>query len=92
MPARLLLPQPGYTAESVLPLACMPLNEVSQAWAVLARPPALAEAAAKMPAVLRFTVKEIDPSTGEAEEEGYEDEYQVRCSSTHCVSCMAHTQ
>ena len=26
--------------------------------------------------VLKFTTKEIDPSTGEAEEEGYEDEYQ----------------
>ena len=27
--------------------------------------------------VLRFTTKEIDPTTGEAEETGYEDEYQV---------------
>jgi coatomer protein complex subunit gamma len=27
--------------------------------------------------VLRFTTKEIDPTTGEAEENGYEDEYQV---------------
>lgn len=26
---------------------------------------------------LKFTSKEIDPSTGEAEQEGYEDEYQV---------------
>ena len=27
--------------------------------------------------VLKFTSKEIDPATGEPEEEGYEDEYQV---------------
>ncbi len=27
--------------------------------------------------VLKFSRKEIDPSTGEAEETGYEDEYQV---------------
>lgn len=27
--------------------------------------------------VLRFFSKEVDPSTGEPEEEGYEDEYQI---------------
>lgn len=27
--------------------------------------------------ILKFTIKEIDPSTGEPEESGYEDEYQV---------------
>lgn len=27
--------------------------------------------------MLKFVVKEIDPSSGEAEEEGYEDEYLV---------------
>ena len=27
--------------------------------------------------ILKFTSKEIDPSTGEAEEQGYDDEYQV---------------
>merc|ERR1711903_263147 len=26
---------------------------------------------------LSFTVKEVDPSTGEAEEEGFQDEYQL---------------
>ena len=26
---------------------------------------------------LRFTVKEVDPASGEAEEDGYEDEYQL---------------
>jgi len=33
--------------------------------------------AASFTNVLKFTLKEIDPSTGEPEESGYEDEYQV---------------
>jgi coatomer protein complex subunit gamma len=70
--------QPDFEAETVLPLACMPLNEVGQCFSVLRRPAGLS--AGKMGCVLKFTVKEIDPSTGEAEEEGYEDEYQVRSS------------
>lgn len=44
---------------------------------MLARPPG-SLSGGKIANVLKFTVKEIDPSTGEAEEEGYEDEYQVR--------------
>lgn len=31
----------------------------------------------KIPCILKFTVKEIDPSTGEPEEDGFEDEYQL---------------
>jgi hypothetical protein len=56
----------------------MLLNEVGQCFSVLRRPAGLSTG--KMGCVLKFTVKEIDPSTGEAEEEGYEDEYQVRTS------------
>lgn len=67
--------QPDFEADAVLPLASMPLNETGQCFTVLRRPASLA--AGKMGCVLKFTVKEIDPSTGEAEEEGYEDEYQV---------------
>jgi hypothetical protein len=70
--------QPDFEAETVLPLPSMPLNEVGQCFSVLRRPAGLS--AGKMGCVLKFTVKEIDPSTGEAEEEGYEDEYQVRSS------------
>lgn len=32
---------------------------------------------AKIPSTLKFTVKEIDPSTGEIEEGGFEDEYEL---------------
>lgn len=70
--------KPEFEAETVLPLASMPLNEVGQCFSVLRRPAGIS--AGKMGCVLKFTVKEIDPSTGEAEEEGYEDEYQVRAA------------
>ena len=33
--------------------------------------------AGRLACVLRFTVKEVDPATGEPEEEGYADEYQL---------------
>eukprot|EP00878_Enallax_costatus_P016622 GHUV01017441.1.p1 GENE.GHUV01017441.1~~GHUV01017441.1.p1 ORF type:complete len:330 (+),score=110.34 GHUV01017441.1:977-1966(+) len=65
---------PEFEAESVLPLPSMPLNEVGQCFTVLRRP---GMATGKMANVLKFVVKEIDPSSGEAEEEGYEDEYQL---------------
>lgn len=76
--------QPEFEAESVLPLSSMPLNEVGQCFTVLRRP---GLATGKMANVLKFVVKEIDPSSGEAEEEGYEDEYQVSelVTSVTCV-------
>jgi hypothetical protein len=63
-------------ADICLPLASMPLNEKSQCFTVLRRPVG-SLATSKIQSVLKFTVKEIDPSSGEAEEDGYEDEYQV---------------
>jgi coatomer protein complex subunit gamma len=41
-----------------------------------------------IPCILKFKVKEIDPSTGEAEEEGFDDEYQLEdidCSPANYV-------
>jgi coatomer protein complex subunit gamma len=69
--------QEAFEAESVVDLPSMPLNDVGQCFTVLQRP-AGSLATGKMANVLKFTVKEIDPSSNEAEEEGYEDEYQVR--------------
>lgn len=65
-----------FEAESVLPLPVMPLNEVGQCFTVLSRPEG-SLASGKIANVLKFRVKEIDPTTGEAEEDGYEDEYQL---------------
>lgn len=50
--------------------------QVGQCFTILARPQG-SLAAGKIANVLKFKVKEIDPSSGEAEEDGYEDEYQV---------------
>jgi hypothetical protein len=50
--------------------------QVGQCFTILSRPEG-SLAAGKIANVLKFKVKEIDPTTGEAEEDGYEDEYQV---------------
>lgn len=51
-------------------------SQVGQCFTILSRPEG-SLAAGKIANVLKFRVKEIDPTTGEAEEDGYEDEYQV---------------
>lgn len=53
------------------------LLQVGQCYTILSRPEG-SLAAGKIANILKFKVKEIDPTTGEAEEDGYEDEYQVR--------------
>mmetsp|Transcript_25184 Transcript_25184/g.54739 ORF Transcript_25184/g.54739 Transcript_25184/m.54739 type:complete len:900 (-) Transcript_25184:336-3035(-) len=65
-----------FEEESVIPLDVMPLNGVGQTFTVLRRPEN-SWALGKLVNILKFKVKEIDPSTGEAEEDGYEDEYQL---------------
>lgn len=65
-----------FEEEALVPLAAMPLNDVGVAYTVLRRPPG-AVVQGKFMNILKFTVKEVDPSSGEAEEEGYEDEYQL---------------
>lgn len=65
-----------FNEEMVLPLAVMPQDTAGQCFTVLSRPEG-SMALGKFMNILRFRVKEIDPSTGEAEEEGYEDEYQL---------------
>jgi coatomer protein complex subunit gamma len=62
--------------ELALPLAKMPYNETGQTYVVLGRPEG-GIALGKCLCTLKFTVKEIDPSTGDVEEEGYPDEYQL---------------
>lgn len=65
----------GFEEELTIPLDQMPLNAVGQTFTVLAR-----EAGwplGRMANILRFRVKEVDPSSGVVEEEGFEDEYQL---------------
>jgi len=56
----------------------MPLNQAGSTFVAFAMPdPAGVAVAAKFACVLRFTSKEVDPSSGEPEEDGYEDEYTL---------------
>ncbi|EIE27371.1 Coatomer, gamma subunit [Coccomyxa subellipsoidea C-169] len=65
-----------FEQELSLPLARMEYGSVGQTYVLLQRPPD-SLSMGKLGANLQFTVKEIDPSSGEAEEDGYEDEYQL---------------
>ncbi|KAK3240866.1 hypothetical protein CYMTET_49332 [Cymbomonas tetramitiformis] len=62
--------------EFTLPLVSMPLNECGETYVCMKRAEG-SFAVGKYACTLKFTVKEVDPSTGEAEEDGYEDEYQL---------------
>lgn len=67
---------PDYEEAFALPLDVAPTEGAGQAYVVLNRASG-ALALGRFHSILRFRVKEIDPSTGEAEEEGFEDEYQL---------------
>ena len=71
---------PDFEEVMSLPLAVAPTDGVGQAYVVLARgggEEVGPMTAGRFGCLLRFRVKEIDPSTGEAEEDGFEDEYQL---------------
>ncbi len=55
--------QEEFEEESVVPLDVMPLNAVGQTFTVLRRPEG-SWALGKFANILRFKVKEIDPSSG----------------------------
>eukprot|EP01025_Chloroclados_australasicus_P024171 TRINITY_DN2432_c1_g1_i1.p1 TRINITY_DN2432_c1_g1~~TRINITY_DN2432_c1_g1_i1.p1 ORF type:complete len:890 (-),score=110.07 TRINITY_DN2432_c1_g1_i1:397-3066(-) len=59
-----------------VPLKVMPHNGVGQTYVLLKRPEG-SISLGKFVSILRFKVKEVDPSSGEAEEEGFDDEYQL---------------
>jgi hypothetical protein len=61
--------------EMSIPLKVMPYNAIGQSYVVLKRSEKFA--VDKFACTLKFTVREVDPSTGEAEEDGYGDEYQL---------------
>jgi coatomer protein complex subunit gamma len=58
------------------PLKRLSYNEPRQFFVAFEKPEHV-PAIGKFSNVLRFTVKEVDTSTGEAEEDGVEDEYQI---------------
>ncbi|KAL3638563.1 hypothetical protein CASFOL_017934 [Castilleja foliolosa] len=58
------------------PLKSLPYDTPAQTFVVFERPKGV-PAVGKFSNVLRFTVKEVDTSTGEAEDDGVEDDYQL---------------
>lgn len=58
------------------PLKSLPYDTPAQTFVAYEKPEGV-PAVGKFSNMLRFTVKEVDPSTGEAEDDGVEDEYQL---------------
>ncbi|KAL0384099.1 UNVERIFIED_CONTAM: Coatomer subunit gamma-2 [Sesamum radiatum] len=58
------------------PLRSLPYDTPGQTFVAFEKPEGV-PAVGKFSNVLRFTVKEVDPSSGEAEDDGVEDEYQL---------------
>ncbi|KAI3446100.1 hypothetical protein Pfo_002765 [Paulownia fortunei] len=58
------------------PLRTLPYDTPAQTFVAFEKPEGV-PAVGKFSNLLRFTVKEVDPSTGEAEDDGVEDEYQL---------------
>jgi coatomer protein complex subunit gamma len=58
-----------FAEEAVVPLSVMPYNGTGETYVVLSRPGG-SMASGSFVNILRFTVKEVDPTTGEAEEDG----------------------
>ncbi|KAG8364328.1 hypothetical protein BUALT_Bualt19G0117300 [Buddleja alternifolia] len=58
------------------PLKSLPYDTPAQTFVAFEKPEGV-PAIGKFSNMLRFTVKEVDPSTGEAEDDGVEDEYQL---------------
>ncbi|XP_073150241.1 coatomer subunit gamma-like isoform X2 [Henckelia pumila] len=58
------------------PLRSLPYDSPGQTFVVFEKPDDV-PAVGRFSNLLRFTVKEVDPSTGEAEDDGVEDEYQL---------------
>ena len=66
----------GYEEVCTIPATKLPYGVVAQTYVLMSYPEG-SMPFGQMVANLRFLVKEIDPSTGECEEEGFEDEYPL---------------
>jgi len=71
-------PETGLTEEFILPIAALaPANGSGQVYVSFTRDDPASYAAGSFACTLQFVSKEVDPTSGEPEEEGYQDEYQV---------------
>ncbi|KAH6756078.1 coatomer gamma-2 subunit [Perilla frutescens var. hirtella] len=65
-----------FSEVGVKPLKSLPYDTPAQTFVAFEKPEGV-PAAGKFSNTLRFSVKEVDTSTGEAEDDGVEDEYQL---------------
>ncbi|OVA04518.1 Clathrin/coatomer adaptor [Macleaya cordata] len=65
----------GFSEVAVKPLRSLPYDSPGQTFVAFEKPEGLAFG--KFSNMLKFIVKEVDPSTGDVEEDGVEDEYQL---------------
>ncbi|KAI8027574.1 Coatomer subunit gamma-2 [Camellia lanceoleosa] len=65
-----------FTEVSTKPLRSLPYDSPGQTFVVFEKPEGVSTVG-KFSNMLKFIVKEVDPTTGEAEEDGVEDEYQL---------------
>lgn len=61
----------------LIPVAQLKSEETGSVYVSFSRPAEPAFVAAAFANTLKFTLKEVDPATGEPEEGGYDDDYQV---------------
>jgi coatomer protein complex subunit gamma len=67
----------GLEEEFTIPAPMLKTDEPGTVYVSFKRPEGQEFSAANFTNVLKFTSKEIDPSTNEPEEHGYEDEYEI---------------
>ena len=71
-------PDTGLTEDFILPIPSLnATNGSGQVYVSFTRDDPTSYAAGSFSCTLQFVSKEVDPSSGEPEEEGYQDEYQV---------------
>lgn len=71
-------PDSGLTEDFIIPIPALTSHQgAGQVYVSFTRDQAAEYAAGSFGCTLRFVSKEVDPSSGEPEEEGYQDEYQV---------------
>jgi coatomer protein complex subunit gamma len=67
----------AFAEVATVPLATMPLLRAGSTFVALRSADGASAALAKFSCALRYTVKEVDPATGEPESDGYTDEYSL---------------
>ncbi|KAI5714682.1 coatomer subunit gamma [Diaphorina citri] len=68
----------GYELIKETPIPRLAYNETQSVYIILQYPPSLADSVTSVGAVLKFSVKDCDPTTGQPDsDEGYDDEYML---------------